>query len=113
MRPRTVAVRCFAEQSTAGWVAHCVELGLTVKGDSLERVKRELDALVHRQLDDQLVRRRPTLRAGARSARSALALHLRYWGLLMAGTLGLRRDALRDRVHQRRVVATRTPSRAW
>lgn len=98
MRPRTVAVRCFAEQSTNGWEAHCVDLALTVRGDSLERVKRELDTMVHRVLDDQLLRTRK-MHVGARPLlRKAIALRLRYWGLVVAGSLGLRRNVLRERV---------------
>lgn len=102
MRSRMVAVRCFAEQSGSVWEAHCVDLGLTVRGDSLERVKHELDVLVHRRLDDALVKRRPAARVAASSRRAAVALRLRYWSLRLAGTLGLRRDALRERLSQRR-----------
>src|SRR5512141_1237239 len=90
MRSRMVAVRCFAEQSGSVWEAHCVDLGLTVRGDSLERVKHELDVLVHRRLDDALVKRRPAARVATSSRRGAVALRLRYWSLRLAGTLGLR-----------------------
>ncbi len=110
MRSRTLAVRCFAEQSASGWEAHCVDLGLTVRGDSLERVQRELDVLVHRMLDEALVKRRPAGRANASSPRAAVALRLRYWGLLLAGTLGLRRDVLRTGMRRRR--APRATGRA-
>ncbi len=103
MRSRTVAVRCFAEHSASGWEAHCVDLGLSVRGESLERVKCELDTLVHRVLDDALVKRRPAIRAHASPARAIVALRLRYWGLLLAGTLGLRRDALREGMQRRHV----------
>ena len=102
MRPRIVAVRCFAEQTRSGWEAHCVDLGLTVRGDSLEHVKRDLDALVHRMLDDRLVKRRSTVPRQHAARLGALALRLRYWGLRVAGGLGFRRDALRNHAGQRR-----------
>jgi len=92
---RVVAVRCFAEETAGGWEAHCVDLGLTVSGDSLESVKSELDTLIHERIDDQVAMRRTSARDAA-SPRSPLQLRLRYWGLYLAGRLGLRNDALRD-----------------
>ena len=93
MRSRVVAVRCFAEQNSGRWEAHCVELGLTVRGESLEAVKAELDRLVHELIDDTVIRRR-TDRAPQPSTRGPLELRLRYWGLRLAGRLGWRTDAL-------------------
>ena len=96
MRSRVVAVRCFAEESARGWEAHCVDLGLTVHGGSLDEVRKELDTLIHQLIDDKLVKRRKALRSLAPSPRGPLELRLRYWGLLLAGRLGLRTNALRD-----------------
>lgn len=96
MRSRVVAVRCFAEESSGRWEAHCVDLGLTVHGDTLDAVKNELDALIHERLDDSFVNRRRTSRGAASAPRGRLSLRLRYWGLLLAGRLGLRNDALRS-----------------
>ena len=112
MRSRVIAMRCFAEQMAGRWEAHCVELGLTVRGDSLDAVKSELDRLVHEQIDDTVVRRRTT-RAPAVSPRGPLELRLRYWGLRLAGRLGLRTDALQGsrpgaRRYEPRIVARPT-----
>lgn len=95
MRSRVVAVRCFAEQCSEGWEAHCVELGLRVRGASLDVVKRDLDRLIHERIDDTLVKRRNAPRPATSSRRGPLALRLRYWGLYLAGRLGMRDDALR------------------
>ena len=111
MHTRMVAVRCFAEHTAGGWEAHCVDLGLTVRGESLESVKSELDHLIHEHIDDTLVLRRPTPRS--RSPRDVLALRLRYWGLYLAGRLGLRTDVLRLAEQRRsRAHAARVPVRA-
>jgi len=100
---QVVAVRCFAEETAGEWEAHCVDLGITVKGESLEAVKSELDQLIHEHIDHTIAMRRTPARDGAHphtrgspSAKSPLALRLRYWGLYLAGRLGLRSDALRD-----------------
>ncbi len=95
MRSRMVAVRCFAEEEAGGWEAHCVDLGLSVRGKSLDEVKKELDTLIHELIDDKLGMRRRSGRS-APSPRGPLQLRWRYWGLLIAGRLGLRNDALRD-----------------
>lgn len=95
MRSRVVAVRCFAEEAAGRWEAHCVDLGLSVRGNSLDEVKEELDTLIHELIDHTLVMRRRAPRS-APSPRNPLQLRLRYWGLLIAGRLGLRNDALRD-----------------
>ena len=102
MQPEVVAVRCFAEQKGTGWEAHCVDLGITVQGDTLDSVKSELDSRIHEHIDGT---RHARAQATA-SRRGPLALRLRYWGLYLAGRFGLRNDALRDR---RRCVATRRP----
>lgn len=108
MRSRVVAVRCFAEQNAGLWEAHCVELGLTVQGESLDVVKSELDRLVHELIDDTVIRRR-TDRA-PQPGRGALELRLRYWGLRLAGRLGLRADALQGtRPGARRYEARAVP----
>ena len=111
MRSRVVAMRCFAEESATGWEAHCVELGVTVHGDTLDAVKRELDTLIHQIIDDELVRRRRTSRIPSRSLRGPLALRLRYWGLLLAGRMGLRTDALRQGARDYRPRAVPRPAR--
>ena len=110
MHTRMVAVRCFAEHTDHGWEAHCVDLGLTVRGQTLQSVKDELDHLSHERIDDTLVLRRTPPRSPSR--RDVLALRLRYWGLYLAGRLGLRTDALRNgaahrraRPHEARVAA--------
>ena len=100
MRSRVVAVRCFAEESTAGWEAHCVDLGLTVRGNDLESVRQQLDTMIHELIDEALVKRRRTGRPASTLRRGPLALRLRYWGLLLAGRMGLRTNALRDGARQ-------------
>lgn len=93
MAPRIVAMRCFAEQSRGTWQAHCVDLGLTVRGNSLDEVRTALDGLVRRVLDAG--------HAGGRSSRplrapvSRTRLLLRYLALRLSGLLGLREDRLR------------------
>ena len=112
MHTRVVAVRCFAEHTAGGWEAHCADLGLMVRGDSLESVKQELDQLIHAHIDDTLVMRRTPSRSA--SPRDILALRLRYWGLYLAGRLGLRTDALRNGPAPRRArpSAQRVPARS-
>lgn len=111
MNTRVVAVRCFAEHTGGGWEAHCVDLGLTVRGESLESVKNELDHMIHEHIDDTLVLRRAPRRSP--SPRDVLALRLRYWGLYLAGRLGLRTDALRHAEQRRsRAHSARVPARA-
>ncbi len=100
MRSRVVAVRCFAEEMPGGWEAHCVDLDLTVRGETLEAVKQQLDTMIHDLIDDALVKRRRTSRPAATSSRGPLALRLRYWGLLLAGRMGLRTNVLRDGARQ-------------
>jgi len=95
MQQEVVAVRCFAEQTGTGWEAHCVDLGITVQGDTLDSVKSELDNRIHEHIDSSLAAR-PSRAAATAARRAPLALRLRYWGLFLAGRLGLRSDALRD-----------------
>ncbi|HZQ62180.1 MAG TPA: hypothetical protein VFC24_12570 [Casimicrobiaceae bacterium] len=107
MHKQVVAVRCFAEETAGQWEAHCVDLGLAVKGDSLESVKAELDHLIHQHIDDKIATRStarelPPQRRDGTPARSPIALRMRYWGLYLAGRLGLRTDALRDDAMRRR-----------
>ncbi|MEP7205614.1 MAG: hypothetical protein ABI920_01650 [Casimicrobiaceae bacterium] len=95
MRSKVVAVRCFAEQTAGRWEARCVDLDLTVRGESLDAVKCELDRLIHESIDAAAIRRR-SIRCDAAAARGPLHLRLKYWGLRLAGRLGWREDALRS-----------------
>ena len=107
MSKQVVAVRCFAEENAGQWEAHCVDLGLTVRGESLELVKAKLDDLIHQHIDRKVAMRRTPARQNTQahdrtgaSLRSPIALRLRYWGLYLAGRLGFREDALRNAPHR-------------
>ncbi len=111
MRSRVVAVRCFAEENSGQWEAHCVDLDLTVKGESLDAVKGELDRLVHEAIDEAVLRRRSS-RSASRAPGTSLQLRLRYWGLRLAGGLGWRNDALQGPPRRARRFDPRAVSRA-
>lgn len=95
MNTRVVGMRCFAEQTAGGnWEAHCVDLGLKAEGDSLQKVKSKLDRLIHQHIDEDAEVISTPAPAEASPGR-LMQLRLRYWGLYLAGRLGLRDDALR------------------
>ncbi len=47
MRPESLSLRCYAEREKNGtWFAMCIDLNLSVQGDSVEEARRKLHNLI-------------------------------------------------------------------
>ncbi|ADE15352.1 hypothetical protein Nhal_2264 [Nitrosococcus halophilus Nc 4] len=54
MRPQALFLRCFVERRDDQWQGFCIDLNLAAQGDSLEEVKRKLEAMIADYVYDAL-----------------------------------------------------------
>ena len=83
IRPRDLLLRCLAERRGSHWVAFCLDFDLAVQGDSLEDVRRRLDAQIAEYVYDALAGEDRAHADELLSRRAPLRLWLRYyWAVL-------------------------------
>lgn len=84
IRPRNLLLRCMAARRGSYWVAFCLDFDLAVQGDSLEEVRRRLEAQISEYVYDALVGEDRAHAQALLTRKAPLRLWLQYyWAILL------------------------------